>query len=53
MKWRKFGKFKIIFARYVGKPEGRIQHRIHDCRGDCNIKMGVKGIGFVERTELF
>jgi hypothetical protein len=44
-------KFKIIFAKYVGKPEGKRKRRRLGCRGNCNIKMNVKGIGFEERTE--
>jgi hypothetical protein len=35
------GKLKIIFAKYVGSPEGKRQRRRLGCRGDCNIKMNV------------
>jgi hypothetical protein len=47
----KIGKFKIIFARYVGKPGGKRQRRRHGYRGNCNIKVGFKEIGFGERKE--
>jgi hypothetical protein len=39
-------KFKIIIAKYFGKPEGKRKHGRLGCRGNCNIKMNVKGIGF-------
>jgi hypothetical protein len=39
----KTGKFKIMFAKYVGKPEGRRQPGRSGLRGDSNIEMDVKG----------
>jgi hypothetical protein len=47
----KTGKIKIMFAKYFGKPEGKRKRRRLGRRGDCNIKLDVKGIGFGERTE--
>ena len=49
----KTGKIKIMFAKYVGKTEGRRKRGRLGHRGDCNIKVDVKGIGFGERTGLF
>jgi hypothetical protein len=46
----KIGKSKIMFENNLGN----LRERDHVCRGGaCNIKMDVKGIGFVEWTELF
>ena len=49
----KTGKIKIMFAKYVGKTEGRRQLGRLGRRRDCNITVYVKGIGFGERTGLF
>jgi hypothetical protein len=37
----RISKFKIIFAKHIGKPEGKRKRRRLGCRGDCNIKMNV------------
>jgi hypothetical protein len=42
----KTGKFKIMFAKYVGKTEGKRQLVRLGLRGNCDIKMDVKGVGF-------
>lgn len=49
----KIGKFRIIFAKYFEEPEGRRQRRRLIRRGECNIKMDVKEVGFGDWTELF
>ena len=48
----KIGKLKIMFAKYVGKTEGRRKRGRLGHRGDCNIKVDVKGIGSVDWTGL-
>lgn len=47
----KTGKIEIMFAKYFGKPKGKRQRRRLGLRGNYNIRMDVKGIGFGERTE--
>jgi hypothetical protein len=49
----KTGKFKIMFAKYVGKTEGKTYLGRLGRRGNCDIKMDVKGVGFGDWMELF
>jgi hypothetical protein len=44
----KTGKLKIMFAKYVGKTEGKRQLGRLGLRGNCDIKMNVKWVGFVD-----